>query len=287
MRQTEVFQPNRRVMNAFIQWIEQPYFNQQHARNWAQLYKCDPEAAMCEATFWAVLSDCGVTVTPNADLTGRSPSPDFLCFKNGVKFYVEVTCIQTETATRETALQSIPAGKSATSYYRPLNDAVFRQCVNKTPQCANLDAPCLVGVGTFHFQGSVLGVRKHFVESLLTGEPSIAMDFDEHAGRCVGDPYEITQFGSATFTRNSKIKGIEHSRRPISGLLLGGLGCDPVHVLGVLHPSPVREFDPDMLCRIPFCRQKIDLQAGIVSTEWIQTPDDWDGEPDEAEAATE
>jgi len=275
MPETNEFRPNQRVLNAFVPWIEQNVFDRQHARNWARLYRADPEAAMCEATVWAVLNDCNVTVAPNADLTGRKAAPDFLCHKDGSKFYVEATCIRSDTATRGTALASIPCPGSSAGWYRPLNDAIFQECVNKTGQCANLDAPCVLAVGTFHHQASVLGVQKTFIEWLLTGETRIAWDFDPERGECVGEPYQITDFRSAAFTRRSKLEGIEHARHPISALLVGGFGCQPVRVYGVVHPNPVREFDPIHLHRIPFCLQRIDVQTATVSTEWVQTPDDW------------
>lgn len=271
------FEPNHRVLDAFVRWLEQGRFDQQHARNWAKLYHADPEAAMCEATFWAVLSDCGVDVEPNADLIGAKQAPDFRCHRNGRAFYVEVTCIRVETATRESGLKSEPQPGEGASPYRHLNDLIFQECVNKTRQCSNLDAPCVLAVGTFHHRGSILGIRKTFMEWLLTGEASIGWEFDPHLGMCVGEPYQVTSFRSAAFTRLSPIAGIESRRQPISALLVGGFGCDPPQVLGLLHPNPVREFPAALLDRIPFCIQRIDLRAARVSSEWIQTPDEWEG----------
>lgn len=270
------FQPNHKVLNAFIKWIESPRFDPQHAEKWARLYTDNPEAAMCEATFWAVLHDSGVDVEPNADLTGSKQCPDYRCMKDGAKFYVEVTCIQIDTATRESGLQSIPDGKTGAQFYHHLNDAIFNKCVNKTPQCAGLEAPCLLAIGTFHFQGSVLGVKKTFMEWLLTGEASIGWKFDARLGKCVGKPYQVTSFRSATFTRLTRLEGIEQVRQPISAVLVGGFGCDPVNLFGLLHPNPVREFDPGLLNRIPFCRQRIKMLEATVSAEWIQTPEDWE-----------
>jgi hypothetical protein len=221
------------------------------------------------------LTDCGVTVSPNADLTGTRPTPDFFCIKEDSKFYVEVTCIRAQTATNKTSLESIPRSAHAASNYESLNSAICGECVNKTPQCANLDAPCLLAIGTFHFQASVLGVQRMFMEWLLTGEPIIAFSYAPRLGHIVGELHQATRFRSATFTRYSKLEGIEHARRPISALLVAGLGCDPAHIFGLLHPSPSREFNPALLHRIPFCRQKIDIGTGTVSTKWMQTPTNW------------
>ncbi len=236
MTENDSFRPNHRVLDAFVAWIEQPCFDRQHARNWAHLYNADPEAAMCEATFWAVLADCGVVLEPNADLTGRKAAPDFRCRKGSQTFYVEVTCIQTRTATRKTSLDPTPA--DGAGEFGHLNDAIVEECRKKTPQCANLDAPCLLAVGTFHFQASTLAVQALFMEWLLTGETAIGWDFDPQLGRGVGDPYQVTSFRSASFSRLSKLVGVEHIRHPISALLVGGLGCEPPRLFRITASEP-------------------------------------------------
>jgi hypothetical protein len=58
---------------------------------------------MCEATFWKILTDRGVQVQPNEDLTGAVNAPDFLCAKDGKQFYVEVTCVLRQTTSAKTA----------------------------------------------------------------------------------------------------------------------------------------------------------------------------------------
>src|SRR5690606_18178231 len=143
------------------------------ARNWALLFKTNPEAAMCEATFWGILTDCGVDISPNADLKSGRVAPDFRCRKNGFEFYLEVTCIQIETATAKTGMKH-PFQKGA-SMYSLLNGAICQECIQKTPQCASVDAPCILGIGTFHGAASALCVSKTPMEWLLTGEQSIGM----------------------------------------------------------------------------------------------------------------
>ena len=110
---TTQFHPNQQVLDAFVRWVERPEFDQQHARDWGRLYRANPEAAMCEATFWAVLTDCGVTVRPNRDLSGTTQTPDFHCSKNGSQFFLEVTCIEEQTATNQTGIDSIPPDNGA------------------------------------------------------------------------------------------------------------------------------------------------------------------------------
>src|SRR5689334_3245606 len=113
-----------KLVKRFAKWLEQ--FDAQHATSWALLLRNNPEAAMCEATFWGVLTDCGAEIAPNLDLNGGGQSPDFVCRKNGHKFYVEVSCIEIETATRKTTLDHIPQGKA--QHYSSLDDAIFEKC---------------------------------------------------------------------------------------------------------------------------------------------------------------
>lgn len=259
------FHPNHRVLDAYIKWIEQ--FDIRHARAWAHQYNADPEAAMCEAMYWDVLICCGATVEPNADLTGAQKAPDFVCWKDGTKFYVEVTCIRMDTVTKHTGLQHVPNGGA--SQYSHLNDVIFGEATSKTPQCANLDSPCVLAVGIFHFSASMLCVKKVFAEWLLTGETSLAWNFDTRLGRAVGQPFQTTNFKSASFLRPGGLYGVEPARQPISALMVAGFGCERPPVLGVLHPAPAREFDPALLARIPFCRLKTDIRSARIYTEWV------------------
>ncbi len=270
MTATEIeFRPDTRVLDKFINWIEQ--FDQRHARMWGHLYNADPEAATCEAMYWGVLTDCGVHVEPNADLNAGQRAPDFVCQKDDHKFYVEVTCIRIETATGQTSLEHIPADGAA--HYRPLNDAIYNEVVSKTPQCANLDAACVLAIGTFHYHASVSCIRKAFVEWLLTGETSLAWHFDPRRGQAVGEPFETTRLKSATFVRPSRLVGVEPARQPISALLVAGFGAEPPSILGAVHPHPVRELDPMLLNRIPSCRLKVDITTATLSTEWTHDPE--------------
>lgn len=262
------FQPDTRLIKLFVEWIKQ--FDSRHARNWARLYHADPEAAMCEATFWDVLTDCGVTVEPNADLDHGEPRPDFRCSKAGYLFYVEVTCIHIETASRKTSLDHQPDFKKGGQSYGKLNDAIFNECRNKTPQCSDLDAPCLLGIATFHFQASVHCIKKTFMEWLLTGEANIGWDVDVRTGEAASDLYQVTHGRAAAFIRPDKDSGsIEHARCPVSGLLVGGFGVKPPSLFGLLHPRPVRGFDHRLLDRILFCRLVADYESGLMSTEWL------------------
>ena len=221
---------------------------------------------MCEASFWEVLQNCGVAVEPNRDLKHGQPSPDFLCHKNGEKFYVEVTCIHIDRVTKTTALSERPSGAGS---YGPLNAAIFDEVRQKTPQCANLDAPALVAVGTFHSQASCLCVQKHHVRMILTGDELITQRIDTRTGQAVGDTYLSTKLTSAAFLKPSAKSWLEEARLPVSGILVGGFGCKPLNIYGLLHPNPLRPFNRSLLDRIEFCRLQRDEAGERISVEWI------------------
>lgn len=268
----EAFEPDTRVIDLFVKWIEQ--FDRRHARFWAHRYKDDPEAAMCEAMYWEILTDCGVEVKPNADLDGGKPAPDFVCYKDGCRFYVEVTCIRIETATNGTGLSPTVDLENRASSYAPLNQAIFNECRSKTPQCSGLDAPCILAVGTFHLQASVLCIKKAFMEWLLTSEPKIAYYVDLGRGKPSNETWQETDLRRSVFDRPGKLEGIESVRQPISGLLVAGLGCRPPSLYGLIHRNPVHTFNPSLLPRIPFCHMKVDVINGTISTEWNNIVDD-------------
>lgn len=263
-RLTTTFKPDTRVLNLHRQWLDA--FDSRHAKAWEDLLNSEPEGAMCEAMYCALLRDYGVCVEPNADLDGGKRAPDFLCRKDDRKFYVEVTCIRIDTATKHSLLPEVPANEAR--HYHPLNDAIHAEVVNKTRQCANLDAPCLLAIGTFHYGASVSCIRKTFMEWLLIGKSSIGWYLDPRRGVCVGDPFQVTNAEKASFFK----PGFEPARKPISALIVAGFGDPEGLVYGVIHPYAVREFDPTLLDQILFCRLKRDMHIGSIATEWTRDP---------------
>ncbi|MCK4849716.1 MAG: hypothetical protein KAT11_00115 [Phycisphaerae bacterium] len=253
-----------KLIDRHIKWLK--HFDDNHARQWKHLLKDDREAAMCEATYWDVLQDCGVEVKPNRDLEHGHPSPDFLCLKNGEKFYIEVTCMHIERVTKVTSLSDRTTGAG---FYGLLNAAIFDEVRQKTPQCANLDAPALVAVGTFHYQASCLCIEKLKVEMILTGDQQISRCYDLQVGQTVGDTFLSTELKSAAFLKPSATSWLEEARLPVSAILVGGFGCKPPNIYGLLHPNPLRPFNRDLLGRIEFCRVRTDDASGRLATEWL------------------
>jgi hypothetical protein len=242
-------------------------FGEQRLQKWERLLRVNAEAAICEASTRMVLSEHGVVVEPYEDPS--TGGPDFVCKKGGKIFFAEVTCIEREKVTSRTHLTDKPRGET---YYALLTDVFLAELCRKVTQCCNLEAACLVVIGTLHRQGGAKCFGKSAVEDLLTGTTRITMKFDPEQGRSVGDAYQTTKLIDSAFIRFQKnSRGqVEFARNPISAVLLCGFGLIPPNGVGCLHPNPNYLFDRMLLPNIEFCR----LVEGCIQTdhlkvEWI------------------
>jgi hypothetical protein len=242
-------------------------FHPQYARNWEKLYASDYEAAMTEASICRMLQTHRIKVEPNEKLAGDCGGSDFRCTVADRHFYVEVTCVSIATAEKRTGLKNGATG------FSPFNvtgraEAIFNECMNKAPQCGDLDGPALVAVGTFHATAAMVGFKKVLVNMVLTGKASIAWDIDVPTGRKVGESYQTTSLQKAAFLRPDKTQELGFARCSISGLLLCGVGLGSLPTIGVLHPNPVRPFDPALLPGIEFGRVEVDYSSGQLMVHW-------------------
>ena len=240
-------------------------FDPQYLNNWEKLLNADDEAAMAEARFRSILEDYGVRVKPNEDLAGAGQCPDFKCSKGADIFYTEVTCISNETATAKTG---IPNESHGPTDCRPLNDVIFAKCREKASQCADLDGPALLAIGTFHTNAAMLSFDRPIVDWILTGEPKISWKIDPKIGKPVENISQVTELHSAAFLRPDDTEGVGFARSSLSALLLCGLGSNPPMLIGVLHPNPVRSFDPSVLSGVEFGQVKIDQTSGWLHVGW-------------------
>ena len=255
--------PNRSVLKRYAAFLNR--VDETAARQWGNLCHNDLESASCEAYAWGLLSDFNVRVKPNNATNSHGMSVDFRCEKDRQTFYVEVTCIKSNTMTTATGLDDEFPSTSTTQTFEVPTNAVLRECKNKAKQCSEWDFPVLLFVGTFHSQGSTqFAPRKPAVDWILTGEPSISWDLDFSAEGEAGDTYLTTSGKDAAFLDEE----MKSARKSISGILLAGFGINPPNYCGVLHPEAVRPFDPAVLDRVPFGRLEIDRQANQVSVKW-------------------
>lgn len=246
-------------------WLEP--FGDRYLSKWENLMNSQSEPAICEASTRKLLSDFCIEIKPNEDISRGCP--DFLCIKNNKRFYVEATCITREKVTKKTALDDDLEGAS---YYALLTKTFLSELCNKTPQCSNLNKPCLVVIGTFHFRAGHCCFGKHAAEDLLTGTPQISMKFDSKQERGVGDIYETTDLRDSAFIRfHRTFEGqTECARNPISAVLLCNFKSRPVSAVGILHPNPNNSFDRNLLPKIEFGRLSGSYErTGQLSVEWI------------------
>ncbi|HEX7447773.1 MAG TPA: hypothetical protein VF306_09525 [Pirellulales bacterium] len=260
------FQPNPALEHRYRKWLGQ--FDPRYTRSWEKTFRSLPQAAMCEATFWKILTDRGVTVQPNEDLTGATKAPDFLCTKDGSKFYVEVTCILSDTTARKTSLPAALPNRVLHPFdVWGFNKAVQAECQQKVRQCGNVNAPCLLAVGTFHSAASSCCVKKLLLSGLLTGNMSIGWAVNLRVPRNRSTIRQTATLRNAPFACAAG-SSIQPRWMPISALLLGGFGVVPWRRFGIEHPAPTRAFDIGLLPDIEFCRLAAHRTDGLLRTEW-------------------
>ncbi len=250
-------------------------FDGVHLNVWDNLFKKDnSEAALCEAGTRQLLQELDVNVEPYS-LGGNDPNPDFKCQKDSKLFYVDATCVMKDTATRRSKLDDVLHNQNnqKASFYSLLTEAYFRKAGKKVSQFENLDAPCMIAIGTLHFQAGVLCFDKKSAVQLLTGKPSISIPISTQTGGAVGESYNSTSLENALFLKLRNIICDEPPIQPVwqtvSAVLLCPFNTHPIKCLGILHPKPNYEFDKGLLPGIEFCRLKAGWEGGTLTTEWI------------------
>ncbi len=240
-------------------------FDPLYARNWDRLLKNHFEAAITEADIRRMLERHGATVEPTEDANGSRRRPDFKCRVGQEMFYVEAKCILRETATAKTGIPDHERGLFA---FKPLNAAIMGICRGKAGQCKDLDAPALVAIGTLHSTIAMAYFTRPWVSMLLTGQ--VRMEWTPHTqtSLTVADTEDTTELRDAAFLGPDDSQPVGFARRPISGLLLCGVGYEPPRVIGVLHPNPVHSFRPELLPGIDFGQVRIDGESGRLQVRW-------------------
>jgi hypothetical protein len=152
-----------------------------------------------------------------------------------------------------------------------LNDAILDACKKKVKQLVDLPAPRVLAIGTFHKLASMICISSDALSMLLTGTLGVAFGCDPETGALTGNDRVVTQLEGAVFAKPEPEKTFSLARLPISAVLVGGLAVSPPRIFGLLHPSPMMEFDSRTLGDIPFCRLKQGYKHGEFAAEWIQT----------------
>ena len=242
-------------------WLSE--FCGHYLRTWECLLTAEPEAAECEAAIRRLLQQHGCSVEPNGPSDGSRRSPDFHCRRSGHSFFVEAACITIEQASNITKLTPLPQP----SHYELLTEKIWDVCKAKTTQCCDLGQPVLLAVGTFHYNASARCFSRRHVEEVLIGIPRITQLMDTTTGEAKGAVREHTNLDRAAFVKLDKTSEMDYARRPVSAILLCGLGSTPPQVRGALHPCPIHVFDRNLLCALEFCQLR--HTSGCISAEWV------------------
>lgn len=229
------------------------------ARNWENAYKVEKQrqTALHEAVVRRFLQQQGFKVTPNESPNGKYKAPDFLCEgPNGERFYVEATCISNDKVAE---FSTIPDGHEGVTYFALLTRRLSCVPRNKEEQCANLDAPVLVAVGTFHSHALTL-FGKSKLDQCLTGRQFVTWGFKD--GKPVGKPHTATSHeGSVWFSNAGELECA-----PISALLFFRSAYDPPCCHGILNPKPNHAFNSAWFPNVAF--GSVDPQSLAIT--WVQ-----------------
>jgi hypothetical protein len=219
---------------------------------WEGLLREQPEAAVCEAMVREELEQHVDVVFPREDVS--TGGPDFQCFQKQSAgqqhFYVEATCLTSDSVTRATHLDPHQRGPA---YHHLLTERFRDECRGKSKQLSGLDAPALLAIATLHGRAGSACFNEAAAKFILTSETRITQNFDPATGAGVGEIYLSTNMRKSAFQRPVKEMPwvLEDASRSVSGILLcpfGGSG--PYSIVGVVHPNAVRPFDPEWLPRV-------------------------------------
>lgn len=256
------------VISDHRRWLK--VFGEQRLQRWEALLGHNSEAAICEAYVRMLLAEYVETVEPNENLVDGGP--DFFCNQNNSNhFYVEVTSMSISTVTRITGLDHPLPRDSGSQYFGLLTRKILGEICNKASQCSDMNAPCVLAIGTLHTHAGHICMDKRAAEQLLTGTSFITAPFDSETGEITRDLYNATDLRDSSFVRanRSSPSTIQDARRTVSALLLCSLGTKPPRMIGVLHPNPIHTFNRALLQRVQFARLADDYQDGKFKVEWI------------------
>ena len=217
-----------------------------------------------EVRQWLQLAGC--TVSPNESLSGLCGGPDFRCERHGKRFYVEATCIEVGTAEKRTGIPFRRMGASGVDIYG-MTDAILKECQGKAPQCADLDAPCLLAIGTFHLIAATVGFKKVLLAQVLTGHVSMSWEIDLATGETIDGVHNESSLRAAAFIKPDS-GAVSFARLSISGLLFPQVGRSPRSGRGLLNPGAVRPFRPEWLPEVEFGKLEVDSAGGRLVVSW-------------------
>lgn len=228
----------------------------------------DRTAAVGEAAIFMMLWNQKLHPDVNEDLA--KGGPDFLCSPRALKpFLVEVTSLASESLSDKSTLPREIEGPGGQAY--GLVTEKLRGVVKgKVSQLGNQAHPSVLAITSCYDYAGLL-LDHNAAHNLLISDPwfSIPIGGPRDAGNWQTDfKKSAFCFGGLLDAQGNPIVTV--SGKSVSAVLLATIHGGGVDVVGLLHPDPVRPFDPSSLPTVPFIRLHWPIVAGRVSTEWIQ-----------------
>ncbi len=251
-------------------WLDQ--FAAKHRRSWEKDLSNDPEAACCEAGFRRLLQANGSSVTPNERTNSKGGTPDFRCESADGPFYFEATCLQIKTIVDKYALSpdigDLP--KMEAFGEKDVIPLFFEKCRRKADQCAGMDAPSVLGIGTFHRTAGWFSLEVDRVDELLAGTQEFRIFFDSTRNGIAGGPAPLTSLNESFALRyGASTEDVQRARRSISAVVLAYPDRAIFdRVIGVVHPDASRPFNPKLIPKVAFRRLVINDSQGWCEPRW-------------------
>lgn len=244
-------EPFRDVIVQYRKWLEEQrpsackfFLKRLSSRDSAKV-----EGALGEAVAWNWLEPrCGQIELQESGDGGL----DFVCSPREGVFLVEVTTLTIAKASKRTGLDHELAERGP-KFYGTATTAIKEKILAKCGQDKELSRPLVIFVVTLHFEVTAIAFQCRHLEELLVGKRVLTWKMNADLSGPAGPLYErCTSDHSLFFESETQTL----ARRNVSAVLIGGFGIRPPDcvVRGVLHPDPVRPFDPGWLPDVCFGR---------------------------------
>jgi hypothetical protein len=197
--------------------------------------------------------------------------PDFQCQPSpGAGFLTEVTSLDSTAVSHQSGLPLKITGAGGQAYGL-ITDKLLSAVKGKTRQLGGQALPGVLVI-TSDYDFSCLLMDSGPAQRLLTGDVYFTVPIG--GGRDSADL--CTDLDNAAFCRRMAVLDpegnvmFESCRRSISAILLVTIHPDESSVVGLLHPDPVRPFDPSWFPEVSFVRLRDwPITGGKLGTEWV------------------
>jgi len=256
------------VVDSYYRFLARNEFDG-HLKRFKDRLLSDKSAAEAEAAMFMMLWNEKLDPSVNENL--ETGGPDFRCSPaQHQPFLVEVTSLDSESLSEKSTLPLKIEGPGGQAY--GLVTQKLRSTVKgKASQLGGQADPSVLAItSSYDFAGLLLD--RMAAHNLLISDPwfsvpiggrrdAITWQTDlKNAVFCI--PGLLDAGGNQTFRSCS---------RSVSAILLVTINSTGMDAVGLLHPDPVRPFDPASFPSIPFIRfQQWPIIRGRVTTEWIQ-----------------